>query len=252
MRAIILAAGQGTRLRPLTQDKPQCLVPFRDKPIIEHIITTLQNCGIQDINLVTGYLAEKLDYLGLRTFHNERFACTNMVHSLFCAKQLLDDDVIISYGDIVYAPRILESLLNSTSDIAVLVDQDWLELWKLRMPDPLTDAETLKVDEDDNIIELGEKPSGYCDIQGQYVGLIKLSAAAAVEICQHYAAMDRSIRYNGQDFDNMYMTSFIQSVINELMPVSGVFVSGGWIEIDTVEDLRQYDDMALEVSRRLT
>ena len=140
----------------------------------------MHECGIRDINLVTGYRADQLDYLRLPTAHNERFASTNMVHSLFCAEQLLDDDVVVSYADIVYAPRVLESLLESTSDFSVVVDRDWLELWKLRMPDPLADAETMRVDVNGHITELGKKPTGYSDIQCQYIGLFKLSAAAAV------------------------------------------------------------------------
>ena len=251
MRAIILAAGQGTRLRPLTRDKPKCLVPYAGQPIIEHVLATMRECGIQDINLVTGYRADQLEYLGLPTFHNEHFASTNMVYSLFCAERVLDDDVIVSYADIVYAPRVLESLLASTSDFSVVVDRDWLELWKLRMSDPLADAETMRVDMNGHITELGKKPTSYSDIQGQYIGLFKLSAAAAVAIREHYAAMDRSARYDGKDFDTMYMTSFIQHVIDELMPAAAVYISGGWIEIDRVEDLRLYDEKSAEIERRL-
>ncbi len=251
MRAIILAAGQGARLRPLTLDKPKCMVPYAGRPIIEHIVTTMHQCGIRDINLVTGYRADQLDYLGLPTSHNERFASTNMVHSLFCAARLLDDDVVVSYADIVYAPRVLESLMASTSDLSVVVDRDWLELWKLRMSDPLADAETMKIDGEGHITEFGKKPTGYDDIQGQYIGLIKLSAAAAVAIREHYAAMDRTVRYDGKDFDNMYMTSFIQHVIDELMPAAAVFVSGGWIEIDSAEDLELYEEKSAEIERRL-
>ncbi len=251
MRAIILAAGQGTRLRPLTLDKPKCLVPYAGRPIIDHVVATMRECGIEDINLVTGYRADRLDYLGLPTFHNERFASTNMVHSLFCAERLLDNDVVISYADIVYGPRVLESLLASTANLSVVVDRDWLELWKLRMSDPLADAETMKIDGEGHITELGRKPTSYEDIQGQYIGLIKLSAAAAPAIREHYAAMDRSADRDGKDFDNMYMTSFIQHVIDELMPAAAVFVSGGWIEIDSVEDLTSYRENAAEVERRL-
>ena len=251
MRAIILAAGQGARLRPLTLNKPKCLVPCRGRPIIEYIVATMRECGIRDINLVTGYRADQLDYLGLPTFHNERFASTNMVRSLFCAERLLDDDVVVSYADIVYGPRVLESLLASTSDFSVVVDRDWLDLWRLRMSDPLADAETMKVDGEGHITELGKKPNGYDDIQGQYIGLIKLSAAAAVAIRKHYAAMDRTASYDGKDFDSMYMTSFIQHVIDELMPAAAVFVSGGWIEIDSVEDVRLYEKKSAEIERRL-
>ena len=107
MKAIILAAGQGTRLRPLTNDRPKCMVKFNDKPIINYIIETMHSVGISNIHIVTGYKSEILkahlaNEKGI-TFHlNKEYDTTNMLYSLWCAKDELNDDVIISYSDIIY------------------------------------------------------------------------------------------------------------------------------------------------------
>lgn len=251
MKAIILAAGQGLRLRPLTDDHPKCLVPVFGRPILDYTLQTLRSRGIDDITLVTGFRADCLTGLGLRTRHNERFDATNMVHSLFCAADQLRGDVVVSYGDIVFSPGILDALLAAPSRFSVVVDTRWRELWELRMADPLSDAETLVLDEAGRITELGKKPRRIEEIQGQYIGLFRIAGEAMAAVREFYAGLDRDALYDGQDFANMYMTSFIQTVIDRLMPVQAVPVAGGWIEVDTLEDLRAYGAHETAIRRRL-
>ncbi len=242
MKAIIVAAGQGSRLRPHTNDRPKCLVPYQGQPIIEHILSALRINDIDDIILATGYKKEVLEREiakrdRLRTCFNPRFAETNMVHSLFCAESEMDDDLIISYGDIVYRPEIITLLLAEEADFSVVVDRKWRQLWEARMADPLADAETLKLDADGNIVELGRKPKNYDEIEGQYIGLIKISRTALPRVRTFYHTLDKERLYDGQPFEKMYMTSFIQQVIDHLMPVRAVSIEGGWTEIDCPADL---------------
>ena len=248
MKLVIVAAGQGTRLRPLTDKVPKCMVPFRGKPIVDHLLDTAHVCGIQEIAIVHGYKAEVLeDHLRqreVRFFHNAEFASTNMVTSLFCAEEFLTSDVIISYGDIVYQPAILQRLCQETAEVALTIDTHWESLWKLRMENPLQDAETLKLGPEGNILELGKKPKTLADIQGQYMGLIKWSGSALPSIRGFYRSLDPQAIFDGKDFANMYMTSFLQRMIDHLMPVKAVPVQGGWVEIDSLADLKAYQDHA--------
>lgn len=237
MKAILLAAGQGSRLRPLTDDRPKCMVEYQGIPIIDHILGTLRYCAIDDIAIVKGYKAEKLNRPKTRNYVNKEYASTNMVATLFCAEQELDGETIISYTDIIYRPRILKKLLNSNADIAITIDKDWRDLWEARMEDPLSDAETLKLDENNYVLELGKKPEGFADIQGQYMGLIKVSEKGAQQIKTHYQSLDREAVYDGKDFQNMYMTSFLQSLIDSGADVEAIPIYGGWLEIDCVDDL---------------
>lgn len=82
MKAIILAAGQGTRLRPLTDHKPKCLVELAGKPMLEHQLTTLRGAGINEIHIVAGYCAEQLDRSDITRHLNLDYASTNMVTTL--------------------------------------------------------------------------------------------------------------------------------------------------------------------------
>jgi choline kinase len=251
VRAIILAAGEGTRLRPHTLDRPKCLVPLAGRPLLAWQLDALRAAGIEDVTVVTGYRADQVRALGCATVENPDFASTNMVASLMCAEQLLDgsDDVVVGYGDLVYEPRLLRALAECAAPVAITVDREWRRLWELRMADPLADAETLRLDADGNVIELGHKATSYADIEGQYMGLIGVRRAIAPKLVAVYRSLDPAARYDGRDRANMYMTSFLQHLIDEVTPVRAVQVDGGWLEVDTISDLDTYE--ALESTGRL-
>ncbi|RUO78719.1 nucleotidyl transferase [Pseudidiomarina taiwanensis] len=247
MRVIILAAGQGTRLRPYTNDKPKCMVELCGKSLVDYQLDAFKVAGVTDITLVAGYQEDKLVRKGVKKILNPDYAITNMVSTLMCAKKLFDgsSDVLITYGDIVYEQRILDAILAAKADICLTIDKEWKRLWSLRMENPLDDAETLKL-EGDLIKELGKKANSYDEIQGQYMGLIKVSADKARELVKTWEGMDRNADYDGKDFNNMYLTSFLQHLINLGWPVKAVSVESGWLEIDTVEDLNFFNETLKE------
>jgi len=242
MRAVILAAGEGTRLRPLTADRPKCLVELAGRPLLEWQLDSLARAGVTDVSIVTGYRADQIVH-GTRRIHNPRFDVTNMVASLMCARALFDggDDVLVAYGDIVYDPRLVEALAAATAPVAVAVDRAWQPLWELRMEDPLADAETLKIDAAGHLTELGRVPTGYADIQGQYVGLVRVRADVAPDWPRRYDALDPVGPYEGRDRDHMFMTAFLQLLIDDGVPVAAAMVDGGWVEVDTLDDLAVYE-----------
>src|ERR1044071_3517735 len=87
---VILAAGEGTRLRPHTLDRPKCLVPLAGRPLLAWQTDALRAAGVDDIVVVTGYRADQIRALGYRTVFNPRYEKTNMVASLMCARDTLD------------------------------------------------------------------------------------------------------------------------------------------------------------------
>lgn len=239
MKAIILAAGQGTRLRPYTNARPKCMVPLRGKPLLDCQLDVLHNAGITDLHLVAGYLADRIERPGLTKHLNPRYAETNMVSTLFCARSIMtgDRDIIITYGDIVYEPRVLAALMCCDAPVCVVIDTAWRRYWAARMEDPLSDAETLRLTADGYLTELGRKPQSYDDIEGQYTGLIKIRADHVTRLMATWQAMDKTALYDGKDFDNMFMTSFLQYLIDSGWPVRAVLVENGWLEVDSAHDL---------------
>ena len=247
-RALILAAGQGTRLRPLTDDKPKCLVPLLGRSLLERQADTLKYLGVNDIHIATGYRADQIEALGFSTSINPQYAKTNMVKSLFSAISFIEQegDLIIAYGDIVYQSNNLQALLNCDDEVALMIDSNWRDLWNLRLDNPLDDAETLIMNGNGYVTELGKKPESYDHIEGQYTGLIKIRSDKLEAMVEFYNQLDPFAIYDGKDFNNMYMTSFLQLLIDSGWQAKAVLVNNGWLEIDSVEDLFKYESMAKE------
>ena len=239
MKAIILAAGKGTRLRPLTDSKPKCLVELAGKSLLEHQLDTLSECGITDIHVIGGYYADQLVNAKYKLHQNYNYNNSNMVHTLFVAMEELTgrEDIIISYGDIVYQKNVLQKLIDLDAPISLVIDRAWLSYWKTRMEDPLTDLETLKLDNTNKIIEIGKKPQNLSEIDGQYIGLIKVNAQFVTKLKNTWQNMDKDILYDGKDYDNMYMTSYLQMLINLGWDIRATFIENGWAEIDCLADL---------------
>ena len=247
---IILAAGQGTRLRPETDHKPKCMVKVNGIPMIQHQIAIAKACGIKKIVVVKGYCGNKIILEDVLFVENKKFESTNMVRTLFCAENFITSPVIISYGDIIYNPNVLHSLIKSDSEISVVVDNDWKKYWELRFENVLEDAETLKINKQGYIKEIGQKPSSVSEIEGQYIGMIKIQNGG-VEALRSLYSKEQEEYKNGNSFasslrnlDELYMTDILQALINQGKNIKPVWVDGGWLEVDDLSDL--------EIARNLT
>jgi choline kinase len=240
LKVIIVAAGQGTRLHPLTEKKPKCLVELNSVPLLDYQLTTYKKCGIDDINIVGGHCSEKLQNYSVNLFVNENYEKTNMVHSLFTAESIMDpgQDLIIAYGDIIFSENNLRKLIGSKASVAVVVDVDWKQYWSSRMENPLDDAETLKLNKSNHIIEIGTPTNNYNDIHAQYIGLIKIRSDKIEDFKEIWKTLNDDKKENMDLIpDNMYMTDFLQHLINSQWKVEAVEISAGWAEIDTQTDL---------------
>jgi len=251
MKAIILAAGKGERMGAKTENKPKCMIKYKGKAIINYILEKFYSCGIDDINIVNGYkndiLEKHLKNNNVNFITNHNYNNTNMVYSLFCAESQMTGDLIISYSDIIYNNQDLLKLIDDENDFVVSVDKNWLELWNLRMSNPLSDAETMKITHDGFITDLGRTPNSYHEIQGQYIGLIKISKSIIELIKEFYHSLDKKILYDGQTFDDMYMTSFIRLIIDKVSSVKANIINGGWLEFDTKNDLEVYTNNKISI-----
>ena len=173
-----------------------------------------------------------IEAIGYETVHNPVYDERKTIYSSFCARDRFpeDDDLCISCGDIVYDRSVVEALRNCDAPLCVVIDSEWRRLWELRFDDPLSDAETLRI-EDDRVVEIGAEPSGYEEIDGQYIGLIKVRRDYVDEFVDAYDSLDQS---------SIHMTRFIQHLIDTGWQVAPVEIDGGWLEVDTLEDLEVY------------
>lgn len=245
-KAVILAAGFGSRLMPLTSDRPKGMVALMGLPMLARQVAVLQSGGVDNISIVGGYRVECLNCLGLPIITNSAYDSTNMVESLMCARALFDGkcDVIMAYGDIVYEPRVLAALMNTQGDVIVTADLNWQRLWSARMEDYASDVESFRLRNDGSVAELGKRPNSLAEVEAQYIGLVRFPAACHTRILAFYDELDRTAYYDGQSFSKMYMTSFIQLLIDYGWNVRPALIENGWLEVDTVEDLHRYETLA--------
>lgn len=252
MKVIILAAGQGTRLRPLTDDRPKCMVEVNGKSIIQRQIDTMRSCGIEDadITIVTGYCGNVLQRYfegsSIRFLFNENYETTNMVCSLMCAKGLMEteEDVIVSYGDIIYEEPVFRKILSAQDDLSVIVDDGWYGYWSKRGGNPLDDAETLMFDENHYLTEIGQKTTELDKVQSQYIGLMRFKGdglKAVLKISEEARIRSEegtALWRTDRSYYKMYMTDLLQGLIDEGNKLRAVHINRGWYEIDDCEDLK--------------
>ncbi len=237
MIVIILAAGKGNRLYPYTKDKPKCMVTYKRKSIISHQLNIFKKTHIRKIYLVSGYKSSKIKFKRIIKKKNFDYKSSNMVYSLFKFANLFNGkrDIIISYGDIIFKKKIIQKLINEKNDLSTIIDLGWLNYWKKRFANPLTDAETLKTDSKNFITEIGKKTKYYKDIEGQYIGLTKVKKEISKKVLKIWNSLNR--KHNKNKIKNLYFTDFLGILIKNKIKLKAVYVNRGWLEFDQPKDL---------------
>lgn len=235
VKAVILAAGRGSRLGGLTDDKPKCMVELWDKPLLYWQIEALRGAGIEDITIVRGYMAEKIDVPGVRYLENKRWADTNMVATLMEADEILKSGpTVVSYSDIVYSSDAVKTLLNGSGDIRITYDPNWRKLWEMRFEDPLSDAETFKIDKDTGrLLEIGNRPKSYEEIQGQYMGLLYFEPTGWNKVTCFTNTLEPAL------LDKIDCTRMMQQLTSS-HEVVAMPINDSWCEVDNNDDILKY------------
>ena len=247
MEAIILAAGLGTRLGPLSSKIPKCLVKINDTTLLERQINIMKNCNVTDITVVTGFRGEIIDYPNISYIKNTQFKTTNMNYSLFCAKKKLSNSTLISYSDIVFDKTVIEQMINFNGDFGIGVNLNWRQSYIGRNHHPFSEAENvliyrnkiLKIKK--NIITKNPKYK-----VGEFLGLIKLSSNGAKNLIDKFNQIAKSHSgefHEAPSFKKAYITDMIQELLDSKINVVPIFINGKWCEIDTSEDLERAKKM---------
>lgn len=241
MKAIILAAGEGTRLKKYTEELPKGMLLFDGKTLIERQIEIYRKCGIDKIIIVRGFEADKIKYEGVTYYTNYDYKNTNMVESLMTAREEFDEDIIISYSDILFEEEMLLKMMKQEDDYSVAVDDNWKFYWEKRYGKIDFDIESLVIGNDDNIIELGLEDCSLDKIDARYIGLLKFSKKALEEIVSilkeaYFEYEDKPWQQSGKVIRKAYMTDLLNAIIQLQGSVKAVHFQNGWIEFDTNED----------------
>ena len=241
MKAVILAAGQGTRLRPLTNRVPKCLVRLHGKPIMQRQLESLDGAGFRECVVVVGYRGDQVEYqfgprfrnLEMTYVNNERYEETNNLYSLWLARNLLDDDILLMESDLIFEDGLMNDLAQRTyPDIAVV---DWFR--------PTMDGTVILAQE--GLAEsMALKSQQSEDFDYRYalktVNIYSLSRETMVR--RFLPELDRYVR---EGATNMFYEAVFSDLVSQGKLKMAVHVTGDrkWTEVDTVDDLREAEAM---------
>jgi len=224
-RAIILAAGSGSRLRPHTADRPKCLLEIDGRSLIEWQIESLAQCGVSDVVAVVGYQADLVRRVignRVRYIESARYRETNSLYSLWEARDELERGAIVINSDVLAAPLLFERLCAAAAPDAVLVDRDQVcEVEEMRV--------TIK---GDLVVDFGKDLPPEAS-HGENVGMIKFGAEAAprLRVClERLIADGHEGAWSPLAFRELAREWPLHVVATEGLP---------WIEIDYPEDLER-------------
>lgn len=231
MKAVILAAGVGSRIRPLTDNCPKCLLKVGGNTILEMMISHIQDCGINEIIFVLGYLQEQIkDYvktkfpdLNAHFVINDQYSVTNTGFSLMLTKDLVGESAFVKFdADVVFDKEILKKLIECEYASCLCIDKD-INL----------DAEEIKVIIDDqNRVLKASKIVNPKDAVGESIGIEKISSEAAKLLFAELEIMMADEKNYQEYYEGAY-----ERLIEKNVPFYALDISRlQWTEIDTKED----------------
>ena len=242
-KALIIAAGLGSRLKKHTENLPKCMLDFGGKTLLQRQLDAYKKCGVKDISLIRGYKKEKINYKGLKYFENTDYKNNNILNSIFYAEKVINGNIIISYSDILFDSSVVERTLNSDHDISVVVDIDWRGYYVGRKDHPISEAENVIFNSNNEVEKIGKINTGNEEVHGEFIGMIKLSNRGTEIFKEHFHRL-KKIYWNkpfqrAKIFQKAYLTDFIQELVDIGIKVHCVIIESGWKEIDTVEDYKK-------------
>jgi choline kinase len=240
MKAVIIAAGQGRRLRPHTDALAKTMVKINGTSLLQRQVDALRSAGVDDIVVIRGYKARTVEAAGVRYVHNADFANNNILESLFCAGTELVGDTIISYGDIIYRPEVAQALVRSYLPGTLVIDRLWSKAYEGRTDHPVEQAELCEVSDYGLLTRVGKAVAPSPKTFGEFIGLCRFSAPMLARLTARY----RVARAKGLDqpyFDApsmrmAYLTDLFNDAISGGEALGVLATDGGWREIDTVQD----------------
>jgi choline kinase len=250
-KALIIAAGMGRRLAPFTDEMPKCLVPVRGKPMLVRQLEAFRAHGVERFVVIRGYKADVLERRkdelgpGVSFVENTEFASNNILQSMFKAGAELDEELYVTYADIVFATDVVGALAAAEGDFSLIVDRDFAKIYEGRTQHPLPEAEVCAVDASGRMTHVGKRSVPVEEAYGEFIGLAKLSARGAAKLADAYAKL--AVSYAGRETEpfgrntwrGAYLTDLFEHLIAAGEDFRAVDIHGQWREIDTTQDLER-------------
>lgn len=227
----VLAAGRGSRLDYLTEDRPKCLLNFKGTKLIEHSLKRIKGFHAnENIWIVTGYKSEVMLGYSQNIIFNPKWDTQNIGSSILIAlEHHYNSDCLFIYSDIYYGSSALEEISRGQESAIVSV-ADWNRIWTNRFEDPLTDVESYKVNPHGYVTDIGSKNPIWKEIEGQFSGIFLITRVDWQEFRHISPLKDKEIM-------KLDATQLLQNMIESGIRFKNISYSGEWAEIDTIRDI---------------
>lgn len=243
MRPIVIGAGRGSRLGPETDQIPKALVPVMGRPMLEWILEALRGAGFnrKDVVFICGYREDvvRARYPEFTFVRNVDWERNNILLSLLCAREYFGDGFVSSYADIVYRGSTVKKLVESPHGKVLACDTDWRRRYVDRTLHPESDGEKMRA-EGERVVQLSRLIPAE-QASGEFIGVTKFSAEGARELAASFdearAAHAALTWREGRTFERAYLIDLLQDMIERGSTFHRVDTYGGYMEIDTGEDL---------------
>ena len=238
MKAVIIAAGYGTRLGDLTKKIPKSLIDINGKSILKRQIESLQSKGITEIIIVTGpnhekFLEKKLKYVKDNFYENHE-----QLGSLMEARNFFNDELLILFSDVLFDNQVISKIIDSDSDFNIAVDYDWEKNYVGRTEHPISQADLVLI-KNNLVLKIMKNLTPVNNFKiGEFIGIIKLSQKASEKFLNHYTNLEKSVN-KIKISKKWYLTNMLQDLIDNNNPITPIEIDGNWCEIDTVQDLER-------------
>ena len=165
------------------------------------------------------------------------------MNSIFYAEKIINGNIIISYSDILFDTSVVQRTLESNHDISVVVDIDWRGYYVGRKDHPITEAENVIFNSNNEVEKIGKINTGNEEVHGEFIGMIKLNHRGCEILKQNFHRV-KKLYWNkpfqrAKIFQKAYLTDMIQELVDIGIKVHCVIIERGWKEIDTVEDYQK-------------
>lgn len=230
MKAIILAAGIGERLRPLTNENPKCMIKIGGRPIVSRMLSMISECGVKEIVMVVGYRSDTIiDHveqnfpeLAVKFVMNERYTLANIL-SLHLAREDFNDDIVIMDGDVLCSKKIFKRLIDSKNENCFLLDDSFVD----------TGEEMKLMARKGQVLSIARQVSGPHDLIGEGVGFLKLGIEGSMVL---KGLLDEHVKAGHLDWEYEQVLDYLVKEIQ----VGYESVGGDpWTEIDFPEDIEK-------------
>lgn len=231
MKAIIIAAGKGSRIPEISKLIPKSLIKINGKSLLERQIDFIRKLDINKISIVKGYKSKKINFKNIKYFTNRNYAKNEQLDSLFYAKKWFDDDLVIVFSDIIYDFSILKKVVNSKKEFVIAIQKNWKKKYKERFDHPMEQADKVLV-KYKKIFDIG-KGLSINETNGEFLGIFKLSKKISLKLRNEYKLLRKS-----KGTHKFQIHDFFKYLIKKGINIQPIYVHGKYMEIDTKNDLK--------------